>query len=147
VKIAGSILVVVLFGFSALIAARIYYHPIAAPLRDAGLMLKEITPENSLIAAADNGDPTVLYYAEQKGWHCLEKDGIYYGDPDGSEPAIADLQQLREKGAKYFVFTSNTSWWLDLYPEFRQYLHENSALIAATSEFEIYRLDPISNEH
>jgi hypothetical protein len=113
-------------------------------LRDAGLLLNEITPEDSLIAAADNGDPTLLYYGERKGWHCLEQGGIYYGDPDGSEPVIADLQQLREKGAKYVVFTSNTAWWLDLFPEFRQYLHANSALIAATSEFSIYRLDPIA---
>ena len=143
-KSAGSILLLALLGFSALVSARIYYHAIAAPLRDAGLELKEITPENSLIAAADNGDPTVLYYGERKGWHFLEKDGIYYGDPDGSEPAIANLQELREKGANYVVFTSNTEWWLDLYPEFREYLHENSALIAATSKFSIYRLDPIS---
>jgi hypothetical protein len=97
-----------------------------------------------LIAAADNGDPTVLYYGERKGWHFLEKDGIYYGDPDGSEPAIANLQELREKGASYVVFTSNTAWWLDLYPEFREYVHANSALIAATSRFRIYRLNPIS---
>ena len=144
VKIAASILLVALFGLSALLAARIYYHPIDAPLRDAGLTLKEITPADSLIAAADNGDPAVLFYGQRKGWHFLEKDGIYNGDPDGSEPAIADLEQLRTKGAKYVVFTSNTAWWLDLYPEFRQYLHANSALIAATSEFQIYRLDPVT---
>ena len=144
VKIAASILLVALFGLSALVAARIYYHPVDAPLRHAGLILKEITPADSLIAAADNGDPAVLFYGERKGWHFLEKDGIYNGDPDGSEPAIADLQQLRAKGAKYVVFTSNTAWWLDLYPEFRQYLHANSALIAVTAEFQIYRFDPIS---
>lgn len=143
-RLAGSMLVVAVLALSALVAARIYYHPIAAPLRNAGLLLNEITPENSLIAAADNGDPTLLYYGERKGWHCLEQGGIYYGDPEGSEPVIADLQRLREKGAKYVVFTSNTAWWLDLFPEFRQYLHANSALIAATSEFSIYRLDPIS---
>lgn len=143
-RLAASILVAALGGLSALVAARIYYHPIAASLRDAGLRLNEITAEDALIAAADNGDPTLLYYGERKGWHCLENGGIYNGDPDGSEPVIADLQQLRGKGAKYVVFTSNTAWWLDLFPEIRQYLHANSALIAETSEFEIYRLDPIS---
>jgi hypothetical protein len=124
--------------------ARGFYRPLSAPLREAGLMLNEITPENSVIFAADTGDPTVFYYAERKGWHYLENNGIFYGDPDGSEPAIVELENLRAKGAKYVVFTSDTSWWLDLYPEFRQYLHANSALIAATPEFEIYRLDPIS---
>jgi len=142
VKVSMSILLVALLGISTLVSARIFYQPISAPLRDAGLELKQITPENSLIAAADNGDPTVLYYAERKGWHFLEKGGIYDGDPDGATPAIVDLQQLREKGAKYVVLTSNTLWWLDLYPEFRDYLHANSTLIAATSEFRIYRLNP-----
>jgi hypothetical protein len=103
--------------------------------------LKRTTPANALIAAADNGDPTVLYYAERKGWHFLEKDGIYYGDPDGSEPAIVDLEVLRSKGASYLVFTSNTVWWLDLYSEFRQHVETTSTLIEATSEFKIYRLN------
>jgi 4-amino-4-deoxy-L-arabinose transferase-like glycosyltransferase len=141
VKITVSILLVALLGISALVSTRIFYHPISAPLRHAGLELKQATPENSLIAAADNGDPTVLYYAERKGWHFLEKDGIYNGDPDGAAPAITDLEQLRAKGAKYVVLTSNTAWWLDLYPELRQHLDVTSTLTKATSEFRIYRLN------
>jgi 4-amino-4-deoxy-L-arabinose transferase-like glycosyltransferase len=143
-KALASMCLVALVGLSSIAALRVFYEPKNGPLRDAGLMLNEITPEDSLIAAADNGDPTVLYYGHRKGWHFLEKDGIYYGDPDGSAPAIANLAELRSKGAKYLVFTSNTAWWLDLYPEFREYVHANSALIAATSEFSIYRLDPIT---
>ncbi len=139
----ASICLLALVGLSSIAALRVFYEPKNGPLRDAGLELNDITPEGSLIAAADNGDPTVLYYGHRKGWHFLEKDGIYYGDPDGSAPAIANLAELRSKGAKYLVFTSNTAWWLDLYPEFREYVHANSALIAATSEFSIYRLDPI----
>ena len=141
-KLTLSVLMVALFSLSCLIYARTFYQPIAAPIRDAGLELKRVTPPNSLIAAADNGDPTLFYYAERKGWHFLEKDGIYYGDPDGSEPAIVDLEQLRAQGAEYLAFTSNTSWWLDLYPELREYVEANSKQIAATPEFKIYRLNP-----
>ena len=54
------------------------------------------------------------------------------------------LPICNEKGANYLVITSNTVWWLDLYPEFRQYVFANSALIAATSEFQIYRFNPTS---
>jgi 4-amino-4-deoxy-L-arabinose transferase-like glycosyltransferase len=140
-RIALSVLLVALFGFSTLVYTRSFYRPISAPLRSAGLALKRTAPANALIAAADNGDPTVLYYAERKGWHFLEKDGIYYGDPDGSEPAIADLEVLRSKGASYLVFTSNTAWWLDLYSEFRQRVETTATLIEATSEFKIYRLN------
>lgn len=144
VRITASICLLAAFCMSSILAARVFYAPKAVPLRNAGLKLKEIAPEDSLIAAADNGDPTVLYYGERKGWHFLEKDGIYYGDPDGSGPAIANLDELRHKGARYLVFTSNTAWWLDLYPEFREYVHKNSALIAATPEFSIYRLEPMT---
>jgi 4-amino-4-deoxy-L-arabinose transferase-like glycosyltransferase len=140
-KIAALLLLMVAFGFSSLVFTRSFYRPISAPLRNAGLALNRITPPDSLIVAADNGDPTVFYYAERKGWHFLERDGIYYGDPDGSEPAIADLEILRAKRASYLVFTSNTAWWLDLYSEFRQRVEATSTLIAATSEYKIYRLN------
>ena len=144
VKLAASILLVALFGFSAFVYARKFYESIAAPMRDAGLKLKEISPQGSLIVAADNGDPTVLYYAERKGWHFLEKDGIYYGDPPDGPQAAADLDRLRANGANYLVFTSNTAWWLDLYSDLKQYVDANSALVATSSEFRIYRLNPKS---
>jgi 4-amino-4-deoxy-L-arabinose transferase-like glycosyltransferase len=140
-KITASVLLVLVFGFSSLGFTRSFYRPISAPMRSAGLALNRITAPDSLIVAADNGDPAVLYYAERKGWHFLERDGIYYGDPDGSEPAIVDLEGLRSKGASYLVFTSNTAWWLDLYSEFRQRVETTSTLIESTPEFKIYRLN------
>src|SRR6202011_1212307 len=140
INAVASIVLIAAFGLSALAYVRSFYLPISGPMRSAGLALKRITPPDSLIVAADNGDPTVLYYAERKGWHFLEKDGIYYGAPDGSEPAIVDLEVLRPKGASYLVFTSNTAWWLDLYSEFRQHVEATSTLIEETSKFKISRL-------
>ncbi len=55
---------------------------------------------------------------ERKGWHFLENDAIYNGNPDDSEQAIEDLERLRRRGATHFVFTKNTFWWLQSYPEF-----------------------------
>jgi len=142
-KIAFSILLMLSFGVSAFVYARYFYQPSAAPLRAAGLKLKTVTPSDALVAAADNGDPTVLYYAERKGWHFLEKNGIYDGEPKDSAQAIVDLEELRKRGASYLVFTSNTSWWLDYYQEFGQYVQRTSTLAAATSEFKIYQLNPV----
>src|SRR5207237_8992844 len=136
-------LLAIVFGFSAFIYARKFYQPTAAPMRDAGLKLKTISPANALIVAADNGDPTVFYYAERKGWHFLEKDGIYDGEPIDSAQAIVDLEALRRRGASYLVFTSNTLWWLDYYEEFGQYVQKTSTLVEATSEFRIYKLNPV----
>ena len=142
-KIVFSILLAILFSFSSFVYARDFYQPSAAPLRDCGLKLKTETPTNALVVAADNGDPTVLYYAERKGWHFLEKNGIYDGEPKDSAQAIIVLEELRKRGASYLVFTSNTSWWLDYYEEFGQYVQNTSTLVEATSEFKIYKLNPL----
>jgi 4-amino-4-deoxy-L-arabinose transferase-like glycosyltransferase len=144
VMIAFSSAVVVVFGFSAFLYVRQFYQPSAAPMRDAGLELKKITGSSDLLVAADNGDPTIFYYAERKGWHFLEKDGIYNGEPRDSAQAIVDLEGLRQRGASYLVFTSNTAWWLDYHRVLREYVESTSALVAATAEFKIYKLNPVS---
>ena len=141
-RVIGSLILIASLVCFSFISLRNLYQPASAPLWQAGLTIKRITPDNALIAAADNGDPTIFYYGERKGWHLLQQNAIYYGDPADAESAISNLSELREKGANYLVLTSNTMWWLDLYPEFRQYVQTNSALIEATSQFQVYRLAP-----
>ena len=119
-----------------------FYQSSAAQLRDAGLELKRVTQPDALIAAADMGDPTIFYYADRKGWHFPENDAIYNGTPDDSEQAIENLERLRRRGATHFVFTKNTFWWLQSYPEFAAHLTNNAMLVEATPEFRIYKLAP-----
>jgi len=121
-----------------------FYEPTAAPLRDAGLLLKKVAEPNALIVAADNGNPAIFYYAARKGWHLLETDGIYNGEPTDSAEAIADLEKLRKRGASFLVFTYDTSWWLDYYEQLRQYVVSNSSVVEETPEFKIYKLNPMS---
>ena len=75
----------VTFLILAFFHVRPFYESSAAQLRDAGLELKKVTPPDALIVSADMGDPTIFYYAERKGWHFPENDGIYNGTPDDSE--------------------------------------------------------------
>jgi 4-amino-4-deoxy-L-arabinose transferase-like glycosyltransferase len=135
-----SILLAGSFALLAYVFVRPLYEPSAAQLRDAGLELKKITAPDALIVAADMGDPTIFYYAQRKGWHFLEKDAIYAGNTSDSQEAIADLEQLRRRGATHFVLTISTFWWLDYYPEFAQHLAESAKLMEATPEFRIYKL-------
>ena len=81
----GSIILVASLAFFSFVSLRELYEPATAPLWQAGLTIKKITAHDALIAAADNGDPTAFYYGERKGWHLLQKAGIYYGDPADSE--------------------------------------------------------------
>jgi len=136
----ASAIVIVLFGALSYISARQFYRESAADLRTLGLELKRTTEPGSLIIAADYGDPTVFYYAERKGWHFLEINGIYNGHPNTSADAISDLEELRSRGATHIVFYSGTQWWLDYYAEFATHLEKTATLREATSQFRIYAL-------
>ena len=135
-----SILLVSSFAILSYVYVRPLYGSSAAQLRNAGLALNKIAPSDALIVAADMGDPTIFYYAQRKGWHLLEEDGIYQGTPSDSQDAIANLEKLRRRGATHVVFTRNTLWWLDYYPEFAQRLTQSATVMAASKEFKIYKL-------
>jgi hypothetical protein len=141
VAVTLSILLVSSFMISAFWYVQPFYLS-SAQLLHAGVELKNVTAPDALIVAADMGDPTIFYYAERKGWHFLENDAIYNGNPDDSEQAIEDLERLRRRGATHFVFTKNTFWWLQAYPEFGKHLVQSATLIEATPEFKIYKLAP-----
>ena len=140
IAVTLSILLVSSFTTLAFWCVQPFYQSSAAQLRDAGLELKKVTPPDALIVAADMGDPTIFYYGERKGWHFLEENAIYNGNPDDSEQAIENLERLRRRGATHFVFTKNTFWWLQSYPEFVAHLTNNAKVIEATPEFRIYEL-------
>ena len=135
-----SILVASSFAILACVYLRPLYESSAAQLRDAGLELRKTTAPDSLIIAADTGDPTIFYYAERKGWHFLEEDGIYGGNPRDGQQAIVDIERLRRRGATHLVFTANTFWWLESYPDFTRHLGEVATLLNATPRFRIYEL-------
>ena len=139
--ITSSILFAATFLMLAFVYVQPFYESSAAQLRDAGLELKKVTPPDALIVAADMGDPTIFYYGERKGWHFLERNAIYNGNPDDSDQAIENFQRLRSRGATHFVFTNNTFWWLQSYPEFVRHLSKHATLIETTPGFRIYRLD------
>ena len=139
-----SILLATSFAILSYLNVRPLYESSAGQLRDAGLEVNKITPPDALIVAADTGDPTIFYYAKRKGWHFLEEDGIYAGNPGDSQEATENLKELRRRGATHVVFTINTFWWLDYYPEFAQHLAASATLTHATPEFKIYRLDPVA---
>jgi hypothetical protein len=144
IAVTLSVLLLSSFTTAAFCYVQPFYQPSAAQLRDAGFELKKVTPPDALIVAADMGDPTILYYAERKGWHFLEQNATYNGNPDDSEQAIENLDRLRRQAATHFVFTRNTFWWSQSYPEFVAHLANNAKLIESTPEFRIYELTTVA---
>jgi hypothetical protein len=119
---------------------RIFYRETAANLRLLGLELERTTPSNSVVVVPDYGDPTVFYYAERKGWHFMEKSAVYNGHPIDSAMAIADLRDLKARGATHIAFYSDTFWWLEYYKEFAQELDNTATIVESEPGFRIYRL-------
>jgi hypothetical protein len=141
--LCGSILLASSFAILAFWYVRPLYESSAAQHRDAGLELEKITTPDALIVAVNNGNPAIFYYAKRKGWHFLEKEGVFGGNPSDSQQAIADLERLRRQGATHLVFITNTFWWLKSYPELTQHLSETALLLEATPEFKIYKLPTV----
>jgi 4-amino-4-deoxy-L-arabinose transferase-like glycosyltransferase len=143
-RVAVTTLSILLASSFALLSwsyVRPLYESSARQLRDAGLELNKITTPDALIVATNMGDPTIFYYARRKGWHFLERDAIYAGTPSDSQQAIADVEGLRSRGATHLVFTANTFWWLESYPQFAQHLAEIAAVMEANRRFRIYKLN------
>jgi hypothetical protein len=138
-----SILLVSLFAILVFLYVRPLYESSAAQHRDAGLELNKITANDALIVAVDGGNPAIFYYAKRKGWHLLEQNGVYGGNPENSHQAVSDLERLHRKGGTHLVLITNTFWWLTSYPEFAQHLSETATLIQVTPEFMIYKLTAV----
>jgi hypothetical protein len=132
--------IILLFAHLSYARAFAFYTPASSDLYELALRLRENTPDDARIIAADGGDPTLFYYAHRKGWHFLEKNGIWQGPPIDSAEAIANLEKLRERGATYLVFPFRTRWWLDYYDQLMAHLKENAEPVEVTPRFAIYKL-------
>jgi len=132
-------LLIAFLAFS-LFYSRQFFTPAAQSLWRLGRELHDRTRSNALIIAADDGDPTAFYYAHRKGWHFLEKNGVYDGNPANSAQVISNLEKLRGRGATHLVFYNGTTWWLNYYKEFADYLARNASLESTTADYRIYNL-------
>ena len=136
----GLAAMVISFLCFSFVKTRMLYTEKARDLQTLGFALQKTTPPGAIVVVADIGDPTAFYYGERKGWHFLETNGIYNGNPADSAAAIADLADLRKRGAGYLAFYSGTLWWLKYYPEFREYLARTATIETDTANYRIYRL-------
>jgi GT2 family glycosyltransferase len=92
-------------------------------VRDA---IAEAAPPGSVVLVVSRGDRELLRLEERTGWHFPQaEDGRYSGHhPADSEEAIAQLEELRGRGAEYLVFPPAAGWWLDHYGRLSAYLDE-----------------------
>jgi hypothetical protein len=88
-------------------------------------LIRSVAPAGANVLVASKGDEELLLLENRKGWHFPQTDGgVYSGHhPLDSEDAIERLEQLRDRGADFFVLPSTAFWWLDHYPGFVDHLN------------------------
>jgi hypothetical protein len=87
-------------------------------------VVRDRVPRGSIVAVVSRGDPDLATFDRHKGWHFPQTDkGVYAGcHPADSAEAIAHVERLRARGARYLVIPETAFWWLDHYREFADYL-------------------------
>jgi len=70
----------------------------------------------------------------------LEKDGQYWGMPADGAEAVRELERARKSGARRIAFIDSTFWWLEHYPELREFISRNAAVSHETAVTRIYEL-------
>ena len=97
------------------------YYELIARVRNA---VQQHVPPGTIVSVVSKGDDQLISYASQTAWHFPRTDqGLYSGEhPRDSSEAIAALETQRKLGARYLLFPQTSFWWLDSYPEFRDYL-------------------------
>jgi glycosyltransferase involved in cell wall biosynthesis/SAM-dependent methyltransferase len=101
-------------------------------VRQVREVVEEAVPEGSTVLVVSKGDDELLRLGAREGWHFPRAaDGRYAGHhPADGAAAVAHLEELRARGARYLVLPEPARWWLDHYAEFRQYLDGRAAVAA-----------------
>ena len=81
-------------------------------------------PRGAIVAVISRGDQELLAFDRREGWHFPRTEaGVYAGHhPADSKAAIAHLERVRTKGARYLLIPRTSFWWLEHYREFNDHL-------------------------
>lgn len=73
-------------------------------------------------------------------WPFPERNGLFWGTPTDGASAVAELQRLRDSGAKFIAFTWTTRWWLDHFEELDQALCQHADCVLRSPRLIVFKL-------
>ena len=104
------------------------------------------TPPGARIAVVSRGDERLLAIDGREGRHFPQTQGGGYAGayPGDSSSAIAQVEQVRLRGAEYLVFPHTAMWWLDHYRGLQDHLDERYARVPIDDDRScvVFALDP-----
>ncbi|MNC84733.1 hypothetical protein D3C83_02980 [compost metagenome] len=96
-----------------------------------GQIVAAHVPERATVAVVSRGDETLLTMGRRRGWHFPRTEtGVYAGHhPADSDAAVAHLELLRARGARYLLIPRTAFWWLDHYRGFADHLERAATVV------------------
>jgi GT2 family glycosyltransferase len=107
----------------------------------------EHLPAGSTVAIISKGDDELINLRSHRAWHFPQStDGAYANiyPADGTE-AVAQLEAIHAKGARFLLIPQPAYWWLDYYRELKTHLESRCRLALRQEEtcliFDLERTD------
>ena len=87
-------------------------------------VVTRMAPEGATVLVVSKGDDELLRLERRRGWHFPQvAGGVWAGHhPGDSATAIAQLEELRARGADFIFFPFTSLWWLDHYEKLHHHL-------------------------
>ena len=104
--------------------------------------MHRVVPLNATVLVVSRGDDELLRLGPRQAQHFPQgEDGKYAGfHPADSDAAIEMVEQLRERGADYFLLPASGFWWLEHYDGFRKYLERRYEVVESNENCWLVRL-------
>jgi hypothetical protein len=110
-------------------------------LRQAGRDIAAAVPPGATFLLVDDGQwESNTLGRGRRVLPFLEREGAYWGSPDGDDTALRELERMHGSGAEYIVFGWPAFWWLDTYPGLARHLRDRHACVAATDRVVAFEL-------
>jgi hydroxymethyl cephem carbamoyltransferase len=121
-------------GVFDMVVGRTWFQRVEAPVRLTGpgpvsvhlvrKVIEQNVPDGSTVLVISEGIDGMLKLNRRLGWHFPQnEDGTFQGHhPADSDDAIAQIEELRKRGASYLVIPKPDLWWLEFYTGLREQL-------------------------
>ncbi len=111
-------------------------------------LIEEFVPDGDPILIVSRGDAALLELRDEASHFPQADGGGWLGHhPASSVEAIAQLEELRLRGARFLVFPRTGLWWLEHYRGLRDHLEENYVCVKHDEHIgAIFDLSPVVSE-
>lgn len=111
-------------------------------LLDAARDVCEAIPEGATFLLADQQGFGADFAVGRVQMPFPQRDGVWWGNPADDADAGAELERMREAGARYLVIGWPSFWWRDVYPEFDRRLRATYPCVLESARVWIFDLRP-----